>query len=209
MRRATHGPSSAERRRLDEQARKIERMRNVIAEITAENIEFKKKEWGTVRGGHVGTEAQERVRKDLTLQQERTGIPVAQLLSWWGISRSTFYGWGAQIPMPSRRYNPATVLPEEEQAVSKFRPLHREVGYPKLTWLMNDSDVVALSEPAVYKVLSKHNLLGPWSAEAGDAAAEYQHKPSRVHEHCHTEIAYVKVARVIYFLFMMLDGCSR
>jgi cell shape-determining protein MreC len=33
--------SSAEQRKLDEQARKIERMQNVIAEITAENIELK------------------------------------------------------------------------------------------------------------------------------------------------------------------------
>jgi hypothetical protein len=34
--------SSAEQRKLDEQARKIERMPNVIAEITAENIDLRK-----------------------------------------------------------------------------------------------------------------------------------------------------------------------
>lgn len=42
MKRVKHGPSSAEQRRLDEQSRKIERMQNVIAEITAENIDLKK-----------------------------------------------------------------------------------------------------------------------------------------------------------------------
>jgi transposase InsO family protein len=157
----------------------------------------------------VAAEVREKIRKDLTVQEERTGIPVRRLLSWWGISRSTFYGWGLQVPTPSRRYNAATVLPEEEQAVIEFRSRHREVGYRKLTWLMNDSDVVALSEPAVYKVLSKHNLLGPWSTKGGDAASEYQHKPARVHEHWHTDIAYVKVAGIFYFLIMMLDGYSR
>lgn len=98
--------------------------------------------------GHVAIKVRERIRKDLTFQEQRTGIPVRQLLSWWGISRSTFYGWSSQISTPSRRYNPATVLPEEEQAVIEFRTLHREVGYRKLCWLMNDADVVALSEPA-------------------------------------------------------------
>ena len=157
----------------------------------------------------MANEMRERIRQDLSLQQARTGISAAQLLCWWGISRSTFYGWSTQIPTPSRRYNPATVLPEEEQAVIEFRRLHREVGYRKLCWLMNDADVVALSEPAVYKLLSKHNLLGPWNAKSSDAASEYQHKPSKVHGHWHTDIAYVKAAGIFYFLIMMLDGYSR
>lgn len=42
FKRTKHGPSSAEQRKLDEQARKIERMQNVISEITAENIDLKK-----------------------------------------------------------------------------------------------------------------------------------------------------------------------
>jgi transposase-like protein len=36
------GPSTAEQRKLDEQARQIDRMKSVIAEITAENIDLKK-----------------------------------------------------------------------------------------------------------------------------------------------------------------------
>lgn len=43
MKRAKHGASSAEQRKLDEQARQLDRMKSVIAEITAENIDFKKK----------------------------------------------------------------------------------------------------------------------------------------------------------------------
>lgn len=42
FKRTKHGPSSAEQRKLDEQTRKIERMQNVISEITAENIDLKK-----------------------------------------------------------------------------------------------------------------------------------------------------------------------
>ncbi|NDC37720.1 MAG: transposase [Proteobacteria bacterium] len=42
FKRTKHGPTSAEQRKLDEQPRKIERMQNVISEITAENIDLKK-----------------------------------------------------------------------------------------------------------------------------------------------------------------------
>jgi transposase len=38
-----NGPSSAELRKIESQARELDRMRSVIAEITAENIDFKKK----------------------------------------------------------------------------------------------------------------------------------------------------------------------
>lgn len=159
--------------------------------------------------GHVSIEARERIRADVELQHERTGLAVARLLSMYGLSRSTFYGWSVQIPTPSRRYNAASVLPEEEAAVVKFRQHHRDTGYRKFTWLMNDAGVAALSESAVYAVLSKHDLLGPWSARQSDAADEYRHKPSQVHEHWHTDIAYVKAAGVFYFLIMVLDGYSR
>ena len=67
-----------------------------------------------------------------------------------------------------------------------------------------------LSGSAVYSILSKQNLLGRWISQSGiSAEKEYQYKPTRVHEHWHTDIAYVKVRGVFYFLIMMLDGYSR
>jgi transposase-like protein len=42
LRRSKNGPSSAEQRKIESQGREIDRMKTVIAEITAENISFKK-----------------------------------------------------------------------------------------------------------------------------------------------------------------------
>ena len=42
LRRPAKGPSSAEQRKIDQQTKEIDRMKSVIAEITAENIAFKK-----------------------------------------------------------------------------------------------------------------------------------------------------------------------
>ena len=87
-------------------------------------------------------ELQERIRADLTKQEERTGFSLSRLLAWWGLSRSTFYGWTAEL-RTANRYNPAAILAEEESAVVEFRRQHKEVGYRKLTWLMNDAGVLS------------------------------------------------------------------
>ena len=85
--RSKHGPSTAEHRKRDEQARQIDRMRSVIAEITAENIDLKKF-WGVVNGEHVEVTLRGQVRQDIERRHEQTAIAVTKLLSMWGISRS-------------------------------------------------------------------------------------------------------------------------
>lgn len=156
-------------------------------------------------------ETRVRIREDIDCQQERTCLTVSRLLAMWGISRSTWYGWGDEAATrPNRRYNALSVLPEEEKAVIDFRHQHREIGYKKLAWMMNDAETAALTESSVYTVLSKHNLLGPWISKGGiPAEKEYRHKPTRVHEHWHTDLAYIKIRGVFYFLIMILDGYSR
>ena len=42
LRRSKNGPSSAEQRKIENQTKELERMKDVIAEITAENVAFKK-----------------------------------------------------------------------------------------------------------------------------------------------------------------------
>jgi transposase InsO family protein len=76
--------------------------------------------------------------------------------------------------------------------------------------MMIDEDVACLSESAVYHILSDHGLLYGWAKPDGEATQkEYQHKPRYPHEHWHTDIAYIKIAGVFYFLIMALDGYSR
>jgi len=151
------------------------------------------------------------IRADMDKQLERTGFSASKLLSMYGVSRSTFYGWTEDSisPQEQRRYNPATILPQEEQAVLEYRATHRNVGYRKLTHMMNDAEVAFLSESTVYSILSRHDLLGPFCAKGSDAEDEYRHKPKAVHEHWHTDLAYVKIKGVFYFLSMILDGYSR
>ena len=104
----------------------------------------------------------------------------------------------------------ALVRPEEIQAVLAYRDLHPSIGYRKFTWQMVDANIAFLSESKVYDILSAHNRLQGWNkVDNAETAKEYRHKPKHVHYHWHTDIAYIKVGGILYFLIMMLDGYSR
>jgi transposase InsO family protein len=153
------------------------------------------------------------IAADIARQQLRTDQGLDELLQLYGIKRSTFYGW-QKIPAPEVTKKPiasaASPRPEEIQAVLAYRDLHPDIGYRKFTWQMVDGNVAFLSESKVYDILSEHNRLQGWNrVDNGETAKEYRHKPKHVHYHWHTDIAYVKVGGIFYFLIMMLDGYSR
>ena len=96
------------------------------------------------------------------------------------------------------------------QAIINYRKLHMDVGYRKLTWMMVDENICFLSESSVYQILSDHDLLSPWLNNKFDPAGkEYKNKPLYPHHHWHTDIAYIKIGNIFYFLIMLLDGYSR
>lgn len=133
----------------------------------------------------------------------------------FSLSRSTFFGWyddsgNVSPPQERKPANSKTVLAAEIAEVVRYRHLHKDVGYRKLTWMMIDEDVACLTESAVYDILSERNLLYGWNHGPGEKAEkEYKNKPDNVHHHWHTDIAYIKIHGVFYFLIMVLDGYSR
>lgn len=155
------------------------------------------------------------IYEDIKIQQKRTGFKLSRLLDLYGINKSTYYGWftngkksGQTQNKGCSRVDSATV--EEEQKVLEFRKEHPSVGYRKLCWMMVDADVAYLNESAVYTILSKHNMLQGWNrSDSQGTEKEYKNKPKYVHHHWHTDIAYIKVRNIFYFLIMLLDGYSR
>jgi putative transposase len=145
----------------------------------------------------------------------RLRIGIDGVLELYGLHRSTYYGWfddhGQLKPPNPRKYtNDRRVLDAEVEDVVAYRHLHKEEGYRKLTWMMIDEGIACLSESAVYQILSARGLLYGWArTDFGETKKEYQHKPKYPHHHWHTDIAYLKIGGVFYFLIMMLDGYSR
>jgi putative transposase len=152
---------------------------------------------------------------DIRLQLERTRLTLEVILNFYGIRPSTYHGWfdesGALMGARERKpLNDRRVLDSEVARVLEYRRQHPDVGYRKLAWQMIDENVVALSESAVYEILSKHGMLYGWKiTDPTETQKEYRNKPKYPHHHWHTDIAYIKIQGVFYFLIMLLDGYSR
>lgn len=151
---------------------------------------------------------------DIKLHLRRTHLSIEIILGHYGIKGSTYYGWFDEngellSAKPRAPLNDRKVLLEEINAVIAYRKLHPDIGYRKLTYQMIDENICAISETAVYNILSAHGLLQGWNGSGEPAAKEYRHKPKYVHHHWHTDIAYIKIGGCFYFLIMMLDGYSR
>lgn len=152
--------------------------------------------------------------EDLQTQQRRTGFALSWFLNHYGVSKSAYYHWLNPFSGHKSRSKSVqridSITPEEEANVIAFRKTHGKCGYRKLCWMMVDQNEAYISESSVYKILSKHGMLYGWNrAENDDTAKEYKNKPKRVHHHWHTDIAYIKIKNVFYFLIMLLDGYSR
>lgn len=152
--------------------------------------------------------------EDIRLQQGRTGYGLDEVLKLYGIPRSTYYAWfddgGTLKPPGEKKFKACTEITFEEiDAVVAYRHKHPDVGYRKLAWMMVDEDVACLSESSVYNILSERGLLYGWARASEGTGKEYKNKPIRPHHHWHTDIAYIKIRNVFYFLIMVLDGYSR
>jgi transposase InsO family protein len=149
----------------------------------------------------------------VTHTRERTGWTVRRILHRLGLARSTYREWVARSERAAladrRPVAPAldAILPEETAAVLRYALAHPKDGYRRLTWQMVDADVAYLSPSSVYRVLNDADLLYRWK-RAGHAG-ERPAAPTAVHERWHTDIMYLRVGDVWYFLVTVLDAYSR
>ena len=142
----------------------------------------------------------------------RTEIATTHFASWLGIARGKFYEW-------KRRYGKANehnaLVPRdhwiedwERQAIIDFHGRFPLEGYRRLTFMMLDQDVVAVSPATTYRVLSKAGLLDRWNRTASKKGTGFV-QPLGPHEHWHIDISYLNVSGTFYYLCSILDGASR
>lgn len=130
----------------------------------------------------------------------------------FGISPSQVSRWRSEKKSRPCLVYPFHILAEEIEKVLAYRTSseeNRDLGYRKLTWKMVDEDIVYLSESSIYRILRQFKLLGRAFKENDGALKEYENKPRYAHHHWHTDIAYVILSGVHYYLIFMLDGFSR
>lgn len=120
----------------------------------------------------------------------RTEVAVTRVVGWLGIARGKFFDW-------CQRYGKANehnaLVPRdhwieegERQAIVDYFDRHPLVGDRRLTFMMLDADVVAVSPATTYRVLARAGRLDRWArppSKKGTGVVQ----PLAPHEHWHQD----------------------
>lgn len=143
---------------------------------------------------------------------ERTEISERRLIVWLGVARGKFFKWRARYGKVNehnaRLPRDHWLLAEERQAILDFHARNPLEGYRRLTYMMMDQDIVAVSPTTVYRVLHAEQRLDRWQRTATKKGLGFD-QPEHAHQHWHVDIAYLNLAGTFYFFMGVLDGMSR
>jgi transposase InsO family protein len=143
---------------------------------------------------------------------DKTEIPAERFIRWVGVARGKFFSWKARYGK-ANEHN--ALVPRdfwiedwERQAILDFHDRNPLEGYRRLTFMMIDQDVVAVSPATVYRVLKKAGRLDRWNRSPSKKGTGFV-QPLKPHEHWHVDISYINVAGTFFYLCSILDGYSR
>ena len=96
----------------------------------------------------------------------------------------------------------------KRKAIIRFYHAHPKEGYRRLTFMMLDRDVVAVSPATVWRLLNREGLLRRWNVKASKKGTGF-HQPLRAHQHWHMDVSHINICGTFYYLCSVLDGFSR
>jgi putative transposase len=142
----------------------------------------------------------------------RTRIAQLTFVLWLGIQPSKYFDW-------KKRYGRANEhngrIPRdhwledwEREAIVTFHDRFPVEGYRRLTFMMMDRDIVAVSPSTTYRVLKAANRIGQRKGAPSSKGKGFT-QPTRPHEHWHIDISHLNICGTFYYLCSILDGFSR
>jgi transposase InsO family protein len=143
---------------------------------------------------------------------DKTELPIERFLGWLQLPAGKFYDWRKRY---GKRNQHNGQVPRdfwlrdwEKKAILDFQTLYPTEGYRRLTYMMLDADVVAVSPASVWRVLSQANRLQRFAGKPSKKGTGFE-QPLKPHEHWHVDIAYINIHGTFYYLCAVLDGASR
>src|ERR1035437_2047261 len=154
----------------------------------------------------------EEKQKRLEFLEMKRQTGAARFSAWRGVTVSKFYDW-------RQRYGRANehngwvprdfwLEPWEKEAIIGFHWKNPLEGYRRLTFMMLDQDVVAVSPASVWRVLKQAGLLSRWKPKPSRKGTGFE-QPLQPHQHWHVDVSYINLSGTFYYLCSVLDGCSR
>jgi putative transposase len=143
---------------------------------------------------------------------EKTGIGAGRFIEWLSIQVSKFYDWRERYGQRNEHngWVPRDFWLEqwEKEAIVDFHLKNPLEGYRRLTFMMLDQDVVAVSPSSVWRVLGQAGLLSKWKGQPSRKGTGFE-QPLQAHGHWHIDISYINISGTFYYLCSVLDGYSR
>lgn len=139
-------------------------------------------------------------------------IAVVLVLGWLGLGRSKYYDWEKRYGK-SNEHNGAVPRDhwlhewEKERIVKCYLEYPLE-GYRRLTYMMLDRGIVAVSPSSTYRVLVEAGLMEKWTRKTSKKGTGFE-QPCRPHQHWHVDISYLNLGGTFFYLCAVLDGYSR
>jgi len=143
----------------------------------------------------------------------KVDTPLNKLLVMIGISSSKYYSWIDRHEQPK---NHNGIIPKkhwildwEREAIINYSLTHIGEGYRRLTYMMIDDNIAAVSPSTTYRVLKSAGLLNRWNKVKKSSKGNGFDQPILPHQHWHTDIKYVNFRGTFLFLISVIDGYSR
>ena len=96
----------------------------------------------------------------------------------------------------------------EKRAILDYHADHPSEGYRRLTYMMLDANIVAVSPSTTYRVLKKAGAMRKWNGEKSKKGTGFV-QPRAAHKHWHVDVSYVNISGTFYYFCSLLDGYSR
>ena len=143
---------------------------------------------------------------------DRTEIGAGRFIEWLGVRASKFYDWRERYGKANEHngWVPRDFWLEEweKMEIVNFHLKNPLEGYRRLTFMMLDANIVAVSPSSVWRVLSQAGLLSKWKGKPSKKGRGFE-QPLAAHQHWHIDVSYLNICGTFYYLCGILDGYSR
>lgn len=135
------------------------------------------------------------------------------LIRGLGVGLSKFYTWheryGKDNDHNGKIPRDYWLQEWEKRKIVEFYQKHSTEGYRRVSYLMLDKGLVAVSPATTYRVLANAGFLKRWNDTKTTSKGRGFEQPLKPHEHWHVDISYLNICGTFYYFIGILDGCSR
>lgn len=128
---------------------------------------------------------------------ERSEIGAWRFIEWLGVRTIRSYSWRERYGRVDEHggWVPQDFGLEawEKEAIVNFHSKNPLEGYRRLTFMMQDADIAAVSPARVWRVLGQAGLLRKWKGKPSKKGTGFVQPPA-AHRHWHIDVSYINIA---------------